>query len=300
MPWTMHRQVLPDSGPWSHLDRWRAFRPAVIEEADGTLRMWYSAHDGAVGRILEAVQEPGQPWRRIGISIDAGCSGPSDSYGVEAPSVVRTPGGFLMAYAGSDGADTRLHMATSDDGHLWEPQGSCMQRGDTDAVGATHPCLVVTGERWWLFYSGYDGSHDGRRAEIMTAVSVNGASWDRVGTVLAPTADELALSEPCVLVRQRQFTMVFVCDDGNQTTIDMATSRDGVTWDRRGSTLKAEPRHHAPGLRSPVALHLHHGGLRLWYSAPAPSDEAGGCRLWSADFIKAPPAAARHEGNAAT
>jgi hypothetical protein len=29
-----------------------------------------------------------------------------------------------------------------------------MQRGREDAVGASHPCLVMTGERWWLFFSG--------------------------------------------------------------------------------------------------------------------------------------------------
>jgi predicted GH43/DUF377 family glycosyl hydrolase len=259
-----------------------------MEEPDGTLRMWYSAHDGATGRILEAVQEPGHEWRRLGISIDAGCSGASDAYGVEAPSVVVTPAGFLMAYAGSDGGDTRLHMATSEDGHEWQPQGTFMQREDADAVGATHPCLVVTGEGWWLFYSGYDGSSDGRRAEIMTAVSPNGAAWDRVGTVLAPAAGELALSEPSILVKQRSFTMVFVCDDGARATIDMATSRDGVSWDRRGSTLRVEPRdREVHRLRSPVAVHLRHRGLRLWYSARTTDDEANGCRLWETDFVTA-------------
>src|SRR5690606_18568793 len=145
----------------------RSFRPSVLEDDDGMLRMWYSGHDGSTGRILEAVQQSGQPFRRLGISIDAGAWGESDAYGVEAPSVVRTPRGFLMAYAGSDGADTRLHMAASDDGHRWDALGTFMQRGEPDAVGATHPSLVVTGERWWLFYAGYDGSHDGRRAVIL-------------------------------------------------------------------------------------------------------------------------------------
>ncbi|HET6920039.1 MAG TPA: hypothetical protein VFI46_11315, partial [Jiangellaceae bacterium] len=207
MSWTCHREVLPGSGRLAELDRLRAFRPSVLEEADRTLRMWYSGHDGSTGRILEAVQQPRQPWERLGISIDAGFSGESDAYGVEAPSVVRTPVGFLMAYAGSDGADTRLHMASSDDGHRWEAQGTFMQRGEPDAIGATHPCLVVTGERWWLFDSGYDGSDNGRRATILAAVSPNGASWDRTGPVVDPACDELAVSEPWVLVRQRHFTM---------------------------------------------------------------------------------------------
>jgi predicted GH43/DUF377 family glycosyl hydrolase len=285
LSWTRPEPVLQHAGPGSHLDRVRAFRPSVLQEPDGTLRMWYSGHDGVTGRILEAVRAPGQPWRRLGLSIDAGWSGASDAYGVEAPSVVRIPAGFLMAYAGSDGADTRLHMATSADGHRWDCQGTFMQRGGPDAVGATHPCLVVTGERWWLFYAGYDGSRDGRRAEILAAVSPNGASWDRVGSVLAPDGDELALSEPSVLVRQRAFTMVFVCDDGARASIDMATSRDGVSWDRRGTTLRLTPGdRRSSRIRSPTVARLRDGCLRMWYSTHMAGDEADSCRLWSIDF----------------
>jgi predicted GH43/DUF377 family glycosyl hydrolase len=290
MSWTRHRAVLDDSGPWAELDRLRSFRPSVLEADDGTLRMWYSGHDGSTGRILQAVQEPGQPWRRRGVSIDAGASGESDAFGVEAPSVVPTPVGFLMAYAGSDGADTRLHMATSVDGHLWDAQGTFMQRGESDAVGATHPCLVVTGERWWLFYSGYDGSDNGRRATILAAVSPNGASWDRVGVVVEPTRDEVAVSEPWVLVRHRHFLMFYVSDVAARTAIDVATSDDGVTWDRRGTILAAGDVGDDTGMvRSPSAIHLNDGHLRLWYATHAAGDPADGYHLWSADLAAAAP-----------
>ena len=290
MSWTRHRAVLTGSGPWADFDRLRSFRPSVLEADNGTRRMWYSGHDGSTGRILEAVQELGQPWRRVGISIDAGSSGDSDAFGVEAPSVVPTPVGFLMAYAGSDGADTRLHMATSVDGHRWHAQGTFMQRGEADAIGATHPCLVVTGERWWLFYSGYDGSDNGRRATIMAAVSPNGASWDRVGPVLEPTRDEVAVFEPWVLVRHRHFTMFYVSEAGARAAIDMATSDDGVTWDRRGTTLVPGDFGDDSGrVRSPSAIHLNDGRLRLWYARHTAGDPADGYRLWSADQTVADP-----------
>lgn len=290
VPWAHRREVLVGSGPWDDLDRLRAFRPSVLEEDDGTLRMWYSGHDGSTGRILEAVREPGQPWRRLGVSIDAGSSGESDAYGVESPSVVRTPVGFLMAYAGSDGGDTRLHMASSDDGHRWESQGTFMQRGEPDAVGATHPCVVVTGQRWWLFYSGYDGSDNGRRAAILGAVSPNGASWDRLGPVLEPAREEVAVSEPWVVVRQRHFAMFYVSDDGARAAIDVATSCDGVTWDRRGTTLgPGHPGDDDSRVRSPSALHLHDGRLCLWYATRTSRDLADGCRLWVADLVATEP-----------
>lgn len=287
MSWANHHQVFPATEHSTELDRLRAFRPAVLEEDDGTLRMWYSGHDGSTGRILEAVQEPGQGWKHLGVSVDVGSTDGTDAFGVDSPSVVRTPGGYLMAYAGSDGADTRLHMASSDDGHRWEALGPCLQRGEQDAVGATHPCLVVTGERWWLFYSGYDGSGDGRRATIMSAVSTNGASWDRVGPVLEPETRELAVTEPSILVRRRHFSMFYVSDDGARATIDLATSADGVTWDRRGSTLRLGRRHHDRSrVRSPAILRRHDGRLQLWYSARTTGDPPNGCRLWCTDFVK--------------
>lgn len=285
MGWHLEGQILPDTEALSGLESFRAFAPCVVEEDDGTLRMWYSGHDGSTSRILEAVQRPGCPWERRGVSIDAGLTGQSDAYGVESPSVVFTPGGYLMAYAGSDGAETSLHMATSSDGRRWEPLGTCLQREQADAVGATHPCLVVTGELWWLFYAGYDGSENGRRATILAAVSDSGASWDRVGPVLEPRGDEFALFEPWVVMSQRRFSMLFVSDDTSGLAIQMATSEDGISWDRRGNTL--------PGSgddvdtleeRSPCMLRLRDGTLRLWFASRPAGDVSAPYQLCSANF----------------
>ena len=285
MGWHLDGQILPDSGPASDLDSLRAFGPSVVEEDDGTLRMWYSGHDGSTSRILEAVQPPGRPWERRGVSVDVGLAGESDAYGVESPSVVFTPGGYLMAYAGSDGAETQLHMAGSADGRRWEPLGTFMQREQADAVGATHPCLLVTGRQWWLFYAGYDGSENGRRATILAAVSESGSSWDRVGPVLEPGGDEIALLEPWVVMSHRRFSMFFVSDDGRRSAIQMATSEDGVSWYRRGNTL--------PGSgddvdtleeRSPCLLRLRDGSLRLWFASRPAGDVSGAYRLCSANF----------------
>ena len=149
-------------------DSVRAWRPWVLEEADATLRMWYTGSDGTTSRILTARRPPGAGWERLGVAIDAGSAGDSDSYGAESPCVVKTPGGYLMVYGGSDGEISRLHMATSADCRRRDPQGTIMQRGPEDAGGANHPCLLMTGERWWLFYTGYPGSG-----------GVSGRCWSR-------------------------------------------------------------------------------------------------------------------------
>ena len=285
MGWHLDGEIFPRSGATSELESVRAFGPSVVEEDDGTLRMWYSGHDGSTSRILEAVQRPGGPWERRGVSIDVGLAGESDAYGVESPSVAFTPGGYLMAYAGSDGADTRLHMAASSDGRLWKPLGTFMQREEADAVGATHPCLVVTSQRWWLFYSGYDGSENGRRASILAAVSDSGASWDRLGPVLEPDRDELAVFEPWVITSQRRFSLFYVSDDGRRTSIQMATSADGLSWDRRGIILPGSGNDvDALEERSPCVLRLSDGTLRLWFASRPIGDASVAYKLSSATF----------------
>jgi len=260
-------------------------RPWVLETDEGALRMWYSGHDGTTGRILTAVQRPGEQWERLGVAVEAGLAGDSDRYGVESPCVVPTPGGYLMAYAGFDGEATRLHMATSADGQAWTPQGTIMQRGPQDALGASHPCLVSTEAGWWLFYSGYDGSQDSRRAVVLAAVSPSGASWDRVGTVLEPAEGELATSHPCVLVIARTFYMFYGSDDGGRVSIAMATSADGVSWDRHGTALEGTgDGPEARGVHTPCAVRCRDGSLRMWYAGLAAADTDLAYQICSARF----------------
>jgi len=247
--------------------------------------MWYSGHDGTTWRILEAVQRIGGKWERLGVAIDAGFAGDSDQYGVESPCVVNTPGGYLMAYAGFDGDATRLHMATSLDGKEWVPQGTIMQRGREDAVGASHPCLVMTGERWWLFFSGYDGSMNGRRAVVLAAVSPSGASWDRVGAVLEPGVGEVATSHPCVLQISRTFYMFYGSEDKERVSIALAISADGLTWDRRGTTLA--PSGEGPdglSVHAPCVLKRKDGSIHMWYSGLPFGDTNLAYRICSARF----------------
>ena len=267
-------------------DSLRALRPWVLEETGDTLRMWYSGHDGTTGRILAAVRRPGGAWERLGVAIDAGFAGDSDRYGVESPSVVHTLGGYLMAYAGFDGEATRLHMATSDDGQHWTAQGTILQRGPDEAVGASHPCLLATEAGWWLFFCGYDGSRDSRHAAILAAVSPTGASWDRVGTILEPIAAELAVSHPCVIEIARTFYMFYASDDGGTGSVAVATSADGLSWNRHGTVLAAsDDGAEKGGVYSPCVVRLHDGSLRMWYAVLAGSDTALAYQISSASFV---------------
>lgn len=281
--WTRNGAILEPRSQ-VELDRVRASHPWVVEEDSG-LRMWYTGNDGTTSRILEAVQPAGGAWCRTGVAIDAGFAGGSDAYGVESPCVVATPGGYLMAYAGSDGQITRLHMATSADGYRWTAHGTIMQHGAEDRVAATHPRLLPTEQRWWLYFSGYSGSANSRRSVVLAAVSATGASWDRVGAVLEPEQGELAVSSACVLEMARTFYMFYVSDDGDRTSIALATSADGASWDRRGTTLAPtgeQPEGHS--VDTPCVVRLKDGSLQMWYSALSTGDTGHTYRICSATF----------------
>jgi predicted GH43/DUF377 family glycosyl hydrolase len=142
--------------------------------------------------------------------------------------------------------------------------------------------VVLSGDLWWLFYAGYDGSVNGRRSRILAAVSTAGASWDRVGPVLEPEPDELAVSEPWVIRVHGSFHMFYVSDDDDQTLIAVATSADGFDWDRRGTTV-APLQNGDRGVRSPCAARGRDGIVRLWYAAPSSSLPAASDRIWTAE-----------------
>ena len=265
MEWVRAGQVLPlgaEGEPDSHgaSDSW------VVEDEDGSLRMWYVGNDGVTRRILSATKGQEASWHRDGVAVDVGFAGSTDAYGLESPSVVRTPGGYLMAYAGFDGQVTRLHMATSDDGVRWTAHGEFMQPGEEDALAATDPCLLVTADRWWLFFTGRDGARVGRRAVVLAATSESGASWDRLGPVLEPELGELAVTGPCVLAVGGGYRMFFVSDDGERTRLMLATSDDALDWNRRGATLAPSDDRAEASLDAPCVIRRHDGSLQLWYT----------------------------------
>jgi predicted GH43/DUF377 family glycosyl hydrolase len=261
----------------------RALRPSVLEEPDGALRMWYTGSDGTTSRIVAAARPPDRGWEALGAAVTAGASGESDSYGVESPSVVATPGGYVMAYGGFDGETSRLHMSTSADGARWTAQGTIMQRGDEDAFGASDPWLLAPGERWWLFYT---AARDQRgRSTIAAAVSSSGASWDRIGTVLEPEQGELAVSHPCVIDIARTLYLFYATDVGGSLRIAMATSTDGVSWNRRGTVL--EPTGSGPdgaGVHTPCVVRKRDGEVTMWYAGLPVGDRQLGYRICSARF----------------
>ena len=269
--WKQEGDILPPASA-GEPDSVRAWEPWALEAEDGALRLWYSGHDRTTARILEAEQRPGERWRRVGVAIEPGLGGDSDRYGVGSPCVITVAEGYLMAYSGFDGETSRLHLATSENGHDWKTRGTVMDQEEDDILVGGTPCLAVRGEDWWLYYSGSDGSEGpggsdgGRRASILAAVSRSGGSWDRIGPVLQPEPGELAVTHPCVLEISRRLYLFYASENEETGSIGLATSPDGVEWTRRGIVLSAGDGLDASAVNTPCIVRMRDGSLRMWYS----------------------------------
>jgi predicted GH43/DUF377 family glycosyl hydrolase len=285
--WASPYQVLRPNGPGSELERHRSWRPSALEEPGATRRMWYSADDGVTTRIVHAVEPLEFGWTRQGACLAPGLAGDTDAAGVEAPSVVRGRHGYLMAYSGSDGTVTRTHLATSLDGRHWRPWGAVPIDGG-HGEGARTPCLVMAGGRLHLYQSapGDDG-----RAAIHHAVPIGDGAWSALGVALAPGDGERAVTAPWVLAEPDGWAMFLVVHDSiGDTTIQLAVSPDGVSWERRPAPLDVHRRHYDRGrLDHPTAVRLRSGALRLFYAASPEDDDTGGCRLWFTDLLPGVP-----------
>jgi len=284
-------------------DHLRAWQPWVVEEDDGTLRMWYSGHDGTTGRILEAVQPPGHSWQRVGVAVDAGLAGDSDRYGVESPCVVKLDAEYLMVYSGFDGGNGCLHLASSPDGHRWTA-GRAIVPGESRPLAGRAPSLLIGADQWWLFYSasigpdrvdtaevsvgngsgGTNGSGGPRRAAILAAVSKPGGAWDLIGSVLEPEPGE-AVSHSCVVEISRTLYMFYASENGSQSSVALATSADGMEWERHGIVVSAtddDPDTWA--VTAPCVVRLRDGSLRMWYSRQPWGDDQLAYTIGSAVF----------------
>lgn len=294
MDWAKQGDVLPPA-PAGGPDQLRAWQPWVLEEDDATLRMWYSGHDGTTSRILEAVQTPGQSWQRVGVAVDAGLAGDSDRYGVDAACVVKVDEGYVMVYGGFDGRDHSLHVATSVDGHRWSPDGAILS-GEAPLAGRT-PSLLIGSDQWWLYYAApvdahpvdgsevSNGSRGPRRTEIRAAVSKPGGRWDPVGSVLEPERGEVTTSHPCVVEISRTLYMFYASENEQQSSVALATSADGIEWERRGialSTTDDDP--DTCAVTAPCVIRLRDGSLRMWYSRRPWGDDRLAYTIASAIF----------------
>lgn len=204
------------------------------------------------------------------------------------PCVEPVGGNRFRLYYGSRDADNRSHVARA---HLVaegqtlsvehvesEPVLGPGELGAFDQDGVTPACLVIDGDRRWLYYGGWC------RAETVPfltyvglAVSDDGGqTFQRVSRapILERTdLDPFLTGSPAVLREGQQWRMWYssgtrwIREDGEAKHyyhIRYAESADGVAWDRRGDVCIdfEEPDEYA--IAKPCVRRVD-GGYAMWY-----------------------------------
>lgn len=251
----------------------------VLKESDG-YRMWYSGYDGATYRVYCATSSDGLVWGKVTNAIPpasngtstlgrvaAGLTGSGDDYSAAAGSVLRIGDTYWMWYAGNDQTNWRIYCATSPDGWGWTkvtnsipansdtvsdggriPLGSA---GRGDSAHTAHPCVLLDGGLFWMWYSGSDGvawrtycatSTDGLVwAKVDNAVPTNSDSVSTGGRIPVGTATRGDASHayyPCVAKVGDSFVMWYAGYNAAPRGYG-ATSPDGLTWSKQDSTIPA-------------------------------------------------------------
>lgn len=231
--------------------------PSLLEE-EGRLRMWYAGFSANTGNVFTtSSSDGGRSWDPKGWSMDhlsrfADHSVYAQHFGA---SVMARDGGYWMFYDDTDFQFTGravLARASSADGIAWDGELALFGKGEPGSwnggdVGAPH---VLEHKGRYLMW--YTGKPDDRRhgGAIGLALSDDGETWTQHAhnPVLAPgepgTFDDLSVGSPAVRFDGERFVMLYWATTGGgdpsypqHSSIGVATSADGIAWERSAAPL---------------------------------------------------------------
>jgi hypothetical protein len=157
---------------------------ASLASDGGLLRAWYGARgrDRAWRIFHSASGDAGATWASPVAVLVPGPAGQPDCEHVLLPAVLRHGGGWLMWYAGRDGAHRRIHLASSADGLAWQRHGTVLglgPDGSPDAYAADCPTVAAAPDGTFVMLYGA-----GTSRSVAAAVSRDGTRWQRLGPLV--------------------------------------------------------------------------------------------------------------------
>ncbi|MEE9506531.1 MAG: hypothetical protein V3V98_05230, partial [Thermoplasmata archaeon] len=246
--WTKYslNPVLVNGSPGSW-DSSHACHSSVVL-IDGTLRMWYSGHDGSGWRIGHAVSVDGLNWTKKALNpmLSLGPQGSWDDYAVGAPTILKEGSIYKMWFQGvSSAALWRLKIgyAESTDGLVWSKRATPVLTSDPGSTweqyGVDRPVALKVGSTYKMWYGGYSDS-TGFANRIGYAESSDGINWVRVRStpVLGPGNpgewDDVAIWKASVIYESGTYRMWYSGHDGVNchSSVGYAESTDGLDWTR--------------------------------------------------------------------
>ncbi|HHL40864.1 MAG TPA: hypothetical protein ENJ37_10190 [Deltaproteobacteria bacterium] len=280
--WTPYEErAVVDTGPRDGWDSFGVAGGSVLRDGDRYM-LWYSGHDGVTFRIGLATSTDGVHWTRHPENpvLDLGPRGSWDDARVDYPLVIKEDGLYRMFYGGSGNvpwAPPSIGVATSTDGVHWTRLAESPVLGPGEAGGFDdtyigYPMVMKEGDRYRLWYAGSDRYGQWK---IGYAESTDGIEWSRLlGPVLdlgeEGSWDSMSVSYPRVVKFAGRYLLFYGGTDGGALRIGLATSEDGIFWERSAGTAILEPGEKGSwdgaSVLGPMPL-VEDGRIRLWFTA---------------------------------
>jgi hypothetical protein len=216
----------------THDDRWDAdyvAEPYVLYDGSRFL-MWYngaSTADSSKETLLGyATSSDGIQWTRFEQDrpvLDVADAGAWDDYAVARASVMYDGELYKMWYEGHSGGTWRIGYATSADGvHCERGPGNPIvdlgPEGAWDSKVVSEPCVILCGQTYRLYHSGYDG--DSYRVGLVTAPAV----YEPQGVFVSPPVSNATPIEWGRLAVDTELP------PRTDVVLEVATGQDGQTW----------------------------------------------------------------------
>ena len=256
LTWTKHGDPVLRPGPPGSRDGFAVAHPSVLKDG-GLFKMWYEGDDSTVKAIGYATSVDGVAWKRAGLPESLqqdplGGGDPKIRFGIFAPTVWKTPGGFRMLFGArnaNDATSTRIINATSPDGIEWA-LGNPEENPHSGRFYATNfysPEVLVdaadNADPFKLYFAGDraqadDDTDDRSRIGLATAGAAEGnfSVYDGAelfDAVYVPGADSTRFDA-------RNVRGLSVADPGG--TNDWVGAYAGTRSDRTDGTTDSDPR----------------------------------------------------------
>ena len=236
---------LGESGSWFD----GGIIPGTAVASPGDLLMWYSGIHGSAQEIGLADSIDGVDWSasRLNPIVRTGMPGTWDSVSLSRPSVLRDGGRYRMWFAGFDGSRWTIGTAASAYGERPVPprMNPVVPLGTLeswDSGGMFRPSVVFKDGIYHMWYTGSTSDDGSTGLAIGYARSSNGVDWEKpVDVPILQNGTGGWDSEWVGLAwvvwddASSMFRMWYTGSDGASSRIGLASSPDGLSWQKNTS-----------------------------------------------------------------
>lgn len=133
-----------------------------------------------------------------------------------------------------------IHKRESSDGFNWSLRSvSLFKRGDFDKLGQADPTVIYDDGTWKMWFDALKSGKPDIWESIGYAVSLDGDRWIKIGDVLSvgKDFDSAFIHHPCVVRHEGTYYMFYAgsdCTDYRNMKIGLATSVNGIKWEKQG------------------------------------------------------------------